>query len=430
VTNGKDCPSSDTLIEYQENPDNYPEIARHLGECSNCAAVSRMLERIESAGVTEEVDQYLSELDALMGELRAEPPHRWPMLVTEPRFQRTDLAKRLLTAGFDARWKDPRLAIDLTEAATKITDTLRSDAAALSEIRFEAWKNYSALLRESNRYDECRAALVRAAEAAMHVQDVEMADGAILFSRALLASEPDVWQPKEAAALLDLVEVIFARRDYKRWLAARSARATLLYRLGDPQCVQVYQQILNGTHQNDRAARMDALANVVIGRIEYGDSATDLDDELDAIEAHHRHGGQRSLIALDHWFRGKLFALRREHQGAIEILQQSIAEYRELEDYDSAVRVGIDTVASLVAVEQYAWAIELARTLAEWSIRLDQREPSRRRALTADVMSYLRELALRYSLTEDVVLDVRRYIFRITHQRPVAFVPPLPLDTV
>ena len=389
-----------------------------------------MLTRLNDVDIGGDIRDCLIELDALLAELKAEPPHRWPLLAGEPRFRRTDFAHRLITAGLDARWKNPAEAIDLTEAAAKITDLLQDDDPQLAEIRFQAWKYHSALLRESGRYDECRAALARATEAAAQVQDVEMADAAIVFSRALLASEPDVWRPEEAAALLDVVDEIFARRSHERWLAARSARGTLLYRLADPACVGVYEQVLDETPESDRAAWLEALANIIVGRIECGDSSQDIDDQLATVEMHHRRANERSRVARDHWFRGKLLRLRHEHERAVQILQQSIVEYQELADYDAAVRVGIDTVASLIALERYETATELTRTLAEWSVRLDLNEPSRRRALTAQVMSYLRELAHRHSLTEDVVLDVRRYVFRITHQRPVAFLPPLPLDTV
>lgn len=122
--------------------------------------------------------------------------------------------------------------------------------------------------------------------------------------------------------------------------------------------------------------------------------------------------------------------LRGEHDRAVEILQRSIGEYQQLDDYDSAVRVGVDAVGAMTTLEQYGSALELCRAVVSWAMRLDEREPSRRRALTAEAMSYLHELARRYSLTHDVVADVRRYLVRINNQRPFPFVPPLSLYTV
>lgn len=430
MTAGRDCPSDDRLAAYSEHPDQYPEVSEHAAACADCAAVAAILRRLHDLGVTPEMDAYLAELDALMAEVTSAPRHRWPLVLSEPRYQRADLARRFITAGLDARWNDPRRAIDLTKAATHIVSALETAAPEVADIRFDAWRYHSAVLREAGRYAECRAALVHAAEAAQQVRDVELAAAAVLFSRALLASEPDLWQPDEAAGLLDLVEAIYARRDPARWLRARTARATLLYRARDASCIGVYREVLEGTPQSETAAWHEALTNTLIGRVEFGETSSDIDEELAAAEVYYRAQNRRSVVARVHWLNGRVLALRKQNESAAELLERAIGEYQLMDDYDAAVRVSIDLIACMVAMERYASAIQICQVSAEWAMRLDRREPTRRRALTAEVMAYLRELAQRYALTEDVVLDVRGYVVRITNQRPAPFVPPLPLSTV
>ena len=429
MSEGRRCPSANLLVAYSDHPDDYPDVARHAAACSECTAVIAILGRIESEEATSKIDECLSELDTLMEEIRSAPRHRWPGAAAEPRFRRADLAQRFITAGLDARWKEPRLAIDLTKVATTIVSHLPEDDPEVAEVRFEAWKIHSALLRESGRYEECRIALERATEAALRVRDVEMADASILLSRALLALEPDIWSPDEARALLDVVEPIYVRRDPIRWLGARTTRGTLLYRSGDPRSVEVYREVFVRTPESD-VAWHDALSNLLWARIENGDAASDIDECLAALEADDRRRNATALIARDHWLRGKLLALRVEHDTALDAFADATAKYQLLNNDDALVRVGIDAVASTVALERYEAAISMCRSLAEYSIRLDRNEPTRRRALTAQVMTYLRELAQQYALTEDVMFDVRRYIFRITYQHPFPFRPPLSPLTV
>ncbi|PYQ30056.1 MAG: hypothetical protein DMF56_10045 [Acidobacteria bacterium] len=165
-------------------------------------------------------------------------------------------------------------------------------------------------------------------------------------------------------------------------------------------------------------------------RIENGDAASDIDECLAALEVDDRRRNATALLARDYWLRGKLLALRTEHDPALDAFADATAKYQLLNNDDALVRVGIDAVASTVALERYKAAISICRSLAEYSTRLDRNEPTRRRGLTAEVMTYLRELAQQYALTEDVVFDVRRYIFRITYQRPFPFRAPISPLTV
>lgn len=423
------CPSGDALAAYAEGIV-AAEVAEHVRDCSDCSAVVEILQQLEALDMINEVDRYLNDVGTLLDDFESTPREGWPELLADAAYQRADLARRLLARGLDARWRDAALAIDLTRAAATIAEALRSDAADLADLRFDSWKYHSALLRESGRYEDCRGALVRAEEAADHTTDVELARASILLSRALLAIEPDVWEPEEARASLDLVEPIYLRRDTDRWRHARDVRAHLLCRAGDSTCVALFEEVLAGTSDRARDAYNDSLANLIVARVEFGDASPDIDEYLARIEAHDRTRNATALLARDEWLRGRLDALRQRHEPAVERFRNAIAQYRGIGNDDAAVRVGIDAVASLIVIEEYDEATELCRELAAWSAHLDEHEPSRRRALTAEVTHYLRELAQRSILTVDVVAEVRRYVHKITNQRPFPFVPPIPVYPV
>jgi hypothetical protein len=87
-------------------------------------------------------------------------------------------------------------------------------------------------------------------------------------------------------------------------------------------------------------------------------------------------------------------------------------------------------VEALLLDESYDEALRLARQLATTASTLDEREPNRRRALTAQVFAYLREAAHRHAWTPDLVAHLGQYIDRITRQRPIDFIPPMPLSAM
>lgn len=121
---------------------------------------------------------------------------------------------------------------------------------------------------------------------------------------------------------------------------------------------------------------------------------------------------------------GRVHIDRQEYDLAISLLRRAMTE---IGDADSSIRIGLDAMEALLLDERHDEAFGLARELASASVFLDEREPSRRHGLTAQVFAYLREAAQFQALTADLVADIGRYLDRITRQRPVDFVPPMPL---
>jgi hypothetical protein len=122
--------------------------------------------------------------------------------------------------------------------------------------------------------------------------------------------------------------------------------------------------------------------------------------------------------------KGKLHVIRGEYASATGLLRLAMGT---IGDPDASIRVGLDLIEALLLDGQHGEADDLAHELADVAVSLDQREPSRRHQLTAQVLAYLREAAERQAWTPDLVSDVARYLDRIVRQRPVDFIPPMSL---
>jgi hypothetical protein len=174
--------------------------ADHVAACATCTRRLTLLRRVLSAGA-DPVTDVLDEVDDLVARLMAAPRNTWWRTVREDEYRRPDIARRLLSLAMHARLRDRLLAVDLAKATTTVVDLC--DSPGVEELRFEAWKFASAILREAGRYAELPTAFLKAAEAAPATSNPELAHASVLLSRALYYSEPDIWKPKKAAALLD-----------------------------------------------------------------------------------------------------------------------------------------------------------------------------------------------------------------------------------
>jgi tetratricopeptide (TPR) repeat protein len=398
------------------------EDEQHGNGCEACRRRVALVRRIAAAGLAR-VAEIAGEVDDLVGRLLAAPRAAWWKVVREPEFQRADVARRLLSLAVDARLRDRALAVALTKAATTIVDAVDDREAA--ELRFEAWKFSSAVLREAGRYAELPEAFMRAEEAARTTANPELAQASVLLSLALFYAEPDVWRPDEAAALLDRAELVFARCDMARMHALRTAHALLLFRSGD-MCAarEAFASLLTMTPETDRETYLYALINLMWVRVELCEAGTDIEQALALIIKENKAAGRTVPVARTHWLLGRVNLLRGEYDRAAEVLNGAM---ETIGDSDSSIRMGLDAIQALLLADRYREAYTLARELASAAVALDRREPSRRHDLTSQVLAYLREAAQRQALTADLVSECAHYLDRITRQPPFEFVPPMPL---
>ncbi len=383
-----------------------------------------LLRRIDSAGIDLIADA-AAQVKDLINKLRATPRSAWWKVVLEPEYWRPDVARRLLNLGIDARLRDRPLAVEFAKAATTIVDRLLRSGHDAPDLRFETWKFASAILREAGRYGEAENAFASAEEAARATADPELAQASVLLSRALFHAEPDVWNPEEAATLLDRAERVFAPRDAARLQTAITARAFLLFRSGDAEAArEKFHLVLAATPQTDRASYLNALSNLTWVRVELREAGSEVEQTIAFLIDENTALGRAVQIARARWMMGRVLVVRGDYDAAIDLLRSAMVE---IGDIDSSIRIGLDAIEALLLDESHDEAFALARELASVAVALDEREPSRRHGLTTQVFAYLREAAQRQSLTADLVADVARYIDRITRQRPFDFVPPMPL---
>lgn len=397
---------------------------RHVANCQSCARRVAFIRRVASAGIGPIADS-VAEVDALIARLLAAPRHTWWKVISDPDYRRIEVVQRLLRLTLDARLRDRDLAVELAKTATAVVDALAGSAREIADLRFEAWKLSSAIFRERGRYTECAAAFVKGEEAAQAASDPELAQASIHLSRALFLAEPDVWRPEEASALLDRAEPVFARRDPDRMLAAMTARAFLLFRSGALVSARdEFAAVLEATPITDRDSHLNALSNLMGARVELRDADEEVEQAITSLMEENSELGRAVQVARARWLMGRVQMIRGGYDAAVEWFRAAMAG---IGDGDSSIRIGLDLINALLLGGYDDMALAFARELASEAVALDQREPSRRRALTAEVFAYVREAAQRGALTADLVEQVARYVDRIHRQPPFEFIPPMPL---
>lgn len=404
------------------------DIRQHVHTCTRCADRAALLNRVWNVGAAR-IGDLLEEVEAIVARVLAQPVHRWPLIVREPENRRSDVARRLLAYAADERTRSSLRATAASEAAVVIADMLGAEARDAADLRFEALKCHSALLREAGRFAETRAVLVRAEEAAERTSDPELARGSILLSRALICSEPDIWEPEAGLALLDRADEIFTRRDNERLRRARIVRGMILIRQGEARAAkEIFEAVLAQTSASDESSYADALANAARANFDCGDvdRASEL---LTAAVTIDRQHGRGVNLAHDAVIQARIHGVRGEFDVMFEVASRAMRDFERLGLEHFAIRVGLLAIRALVAQDLLDDALELARSRAERSIALDVRAPAERHLRTAEAMSYLRELAQRRELTVDVVASIESYVDAISERPPFAFRPPVPLTT-
>lgn len=416
------CLSADELVDAVQEILPAPAHGHLLG-CPTCAARVALLRRIDVAGI-EEIADAAAEVETAIAGLLVLPRDKWWRVVREEQYQRPDVVRRLAALAGDVSGRDGKLAVALVTAATRIVEVLPRNQPEVCALRFDTWKLASAILREAGKYEDTEVALARAEEAAPSAADPKLAEALVLFYRALLFAEPDVWRPGEAAALLDRVEPIF-RENPTRRQAVRTARAFLLFRSGDFVSARTrFAEILSATPPAPRDAFRTALSNLIAARIRLGDVDADVDQAIELLVDENTACGRTVHAAHARWLKGKVRRLQGAYDESVDLLY---AAMKEIGDGDSAIRVGLDLIEALLLAGRHGEALVQAQQSSAEAIALDRREPSRRRSLTASVLAYTREAAHRGALTADLVSELSRYVDRIDRQRATDFIPPMPL---
>jgi tetratricopeptide (TPR) repeat protein len=418
------CLSADDLAGFARGRGTEDQ-ERHVRGCERCTRRAILVRRIVTAGIGP-IEDTAAEVDDLVERLRGAPRGEWWKLVRQPEYQRADVARRLLSLAIDMRLRDVHAAVELGKKATSVADGAAGRDAA--EVRFEAWKFSSAILREAGRYTEAEHALAKGEEIARLSADPELARAAMFLSRALLYAERDVWKPQEAVVLLDRAEDVYARRDEDRMQVVRTARALLSFRSGAMVAArEMFQKVLIDTSPTPRETYLDALSNLMSARVELREADLDVERRLVLLLEENTTLGRTVQVARARWLMGRVHVIRGAYETAVQLLRKAMFE---IGDNDSSIRIGVDLLEALLLNDRHDDAFALALELAAAAVAVERTEPTRRHGLTSQVCTYLREAAQRQALTADLVTDVAKYLDRMMRQVPYDFIPPMPLTTM
>ena len=196
----------------------------------------------------------------------------------------------------------------------------------------------------------------------------------------------------EAEALLDQAEVVFAARAHVgRMVSVLTARAFLLFRSGDVQgSRRVFEAVLDATSKADRGAHLDALSNLMWVRVELREADSGVEREVQRLMDENSAMGRTVQVARARWMMARIKVVLGRYDEAVELFGRAA---NDIADGDASIRIGLDAAEALLLGGRLSESQKLARELASTGVALDQREPTRRRTLTAQ--AYLMEAAHR-----------------------------------
>lgn len=389
--------------------------------CSHCVHATREALRIRvNAEMVEDQNSLALELLAVSAERRSQ-------LAAHDRYAHAGIARRFNAMAMEEWSVDLNAALHHAHVATVISSRLERRYGGAAEVYFEAWKTRSTVHRNRGEYDAARAALKFAEAVVPRCSDVELKRAIIAFADACICTYPDVWEPQQALAGLDVSEPVFARRqDNPRVVSSLSLRGKVHLRCGEyVEALNFYSAALEGTGEGDDAGRAFALANVAnalirVGRFDDAEAALN-----DARRIGERLGRTLELVRYDAL---RAFALdeRGLREEAADLYGDVARRFAEAGDSAAAMIAAKDRAVALVAVGR----VSDARAALSQLLRQAINAGDDRRRFTAEALAYLRDLAAREQLTPEVADDVSAYIDRIHAQRVTPFIPPVSLHTM
>lgn len=394
----------------------------HLALCADCRNLVQAAAATLSIGVTaEELQLRLAVAASIVSDvLEKEPPHRWRSLIETAEWG-TDrfVAGRLLERSREEFGRAPRLSMHLARAAVYVAERAES-----LELQFEGWRDCVSIAVFLGAFTDAWEAVERAAAIAPRTHDPEHAKGLVLYARAYVASQPDVWELDQALRWAEEAARIFGRTDAGRLRTSDEMRAYLHYCRGEhAAAVEICRKLWDDQPEVGLALNF-ATYLVALGR------ADDADDTLVWARLEIKPANTVSL-ARHALIEGRARAVQQRWDEALEAFNVAAAMFRRVEMEDTAIRVDLGRIRtemsaapdSLTAIQK---AVTDLRRVVAISVDLDRREPTRRRRFTVEAIDYLRELAEANALTTDLVLHVEDYIDAITRGPARPFVRPLP----
>jgi tetratricopeptide (TPR) repeat protein len=400
-----------------------PSVETHLALCAECRGILEVAAEAMTLNVgVADLRDRIARASGFAAEIEQQPSLHVIHALIYGSDQGRDpfVAGCLLTRSREEFAREPRKSLTLARSAAWV-----AERAAADEIQFHIWLDCSSIFVRLGEFDEALEALDRAGALVSRTSAAKHSTALLLYAKAYVASQPDVWKIDEALAWTDAATRIFAHSDAGRLRAADDMRAYLHYCRGEhAAAVEICRKLWNERREVGLAL------NLASYLVEYGDpdAADDLltwarprIDVRDTVTIA-RHGG----------IEGRVRAAQENWDVACEVLARSVEVFRGLGMEDTAIREEFRRIRCAVSaapdsIASNAKALHDLQLVVSASIELDRREPTRRRRFTVEALEYLRELGQISALTVEAFRHVEEYLDSIARGPARPFVRPVPV---
>lgn len=380
---------------------------RHAETCGDCLRAIEAA-RLLSDAFDDEIERAEAEISATVDALLADIlPRRWPRVAPQdPRFLHDVVISALLRRGDETRATNPRLSADYAATAAAIARKMYARGETPVERVIEAVRDHSTSLRAAGHPGEAFALLQQCEQLTADAGNPEYELAVLDLAKSMIMAEDEVGMFDDAIALAGRAATVFEGADPRRAAVSRYIRASARSRAA--------------TTDSDRADVLAEFRGVKLRMQRHG-SATDVaacdhgigrclllmglpDDAIEALTAARATFavvGATTEVARCDWFIALAHFDRGDAVLAASLLATVATTFFELGMPDEWVSVRLSYIEARLAVDPAEDILLACQTIAEMSVALDVREPTRRHRCTADALAYLRQAAARRTLTRE-----------------------------
>jgi tetratricopeptide (TPR) repeat protein len=419
-----ECPLRVKLLQLLSDGEHVP----HLRTCAECRHFAeRALETLETFRDRSALEAAIRDhIDALIADV---PPHRFGVTIfAERTLHRSVVVRDLLRRADEIGGSRPRDALEFSDTAVAICEAMvKGGQPPAPELRFEALKAHSSLLRELGAHNLALDILGRAWTVADETEEREVYRAILALCTAIIYAEPDVANFDEAINLADAAAAVLdVSGDQRRALIARHTKAYALtvqnrFEAAVPLLSGVVAEIAEaGGSSRDAAFAHSLLAMCLVELGFHGEALdharvaehlhTECGDTVDAARA--AHFVARAIAGM-----GRFADVREEFTRSADIVFQAGL-------FDVWCLLRLDYIAAALADDEAADVRADAEGVARVAMTIAAKDSTQRRRFIAEACEYLRRGALRDTLTFDAAEYVRVLVTRSLKRKPARFIPP------
>ena len=417
------CPPRVKLLALVDAGEDMP----HIRACEECAEfVEAARDAIKEFGDQHEAEEAVRHIiDEIIEDV---PSHRWGMTIyAETALHRSVVVRDLLRRADELYGSRPRNALEFSDTAVAVCDAMvKAGHAPSPELRIEALKTHSSLLRELGAHHAALDILGRAWSLADETEEREVYRAIIVLCTAIIYAEPDVANFDEAVNLADAAAAVLdVSGDQRRAVLARHTKAYAYAAMGRYDDAvrplrSVVEEIMDAGGTPHDAALAHVLLAMCLVRIgSYGEAIdhariaehlhTECGDTVDAARA--AHFAARAVAGLGHFAE-----VREEFTRTADIVFHAGL-------FDVWCLLRLDYIAAALMADEGADVRGDVEAVARVAMTIAANSTQRRRFI-AEACEYLRRLAIREALTADAAEYVRMFVDRSLKQKAARFVPP------